>query len=88
MDEADILGDRIGIMVAGKIFCLGPSLFLKSRFGVGYKLTLVKKEETPNSAALPFLKQHLGEVSLEDETKGEITFKIKQELSDKFKEFF
>jgi len=24
MDEADILGDRIGIMVAGKIFCLGP----------------------------------------------------------------
>jgi ATP-binding cassette subfamily A (ABC1) protein 3 len=62
MDEADILGDRIGIMVAGKIFCLGPSLFLKGRFGVGYKLTLVKNEEGNNTLAEPFLTQHLGEV--------------------------
>jgi ATP-binding cassette subfamily A (ABC1) protein 3 len=42
MDEADILGDRIGIMVNGEIICLGSSLFLKNRFGVGYNLTMVK----------------------------------------------
>ena len=30
MDEADILGDRIGIMADGKIMCLGSSLFLKN----------------------------------------------------------
>ena len=29
MDEADILGDRIGIMAEGKVICLGSSLFLK-----------------------------------------------------------
>ena len=29
MDEADILGDRIGIMVRGKITTLGTSLFMK-----------------------------------------------------------
>ena len=29
MDEADILGDRIGIMAKGKMMCLGTSLFLK-----------------------------------------------------------
>ena len=29
MDEADILGDRIGVMTQGKITCLGSSLFLK-----------------------------------------------------------
>ena len=45
MDEADILGDRIGIMTAGKVVCLGSSLFLKNRFGVGYNLTMVKKEK-------------------------------------------
>jgi len=88
MDEADILGDRIGIMVAGKIFCLGPSLFLKGRFGVGYKLTLVKNEEGNNTLAEPFLTQHLGEVQLEDETKGEITFKIAEKYAPKFKNFF
>jgi ATP-binding cassette subfamily A (ABC1) protein 3 len=42
MDEADSLGDRIGIMSEGKLVCLGSPLFLKNKFGVGYNLTLVK----------------------------------------------
>ena len=33
MDEADVLGDRIGIMCKGSLQCLGSSLFLKNRFG-------------------------------------------------------
>lgn len=45
MDEADILGDRIGIMAEGKVICLGSSLFLKNRFGVGYNLNMVKKNK-------------------------------------------
>lgn len=42
MDEADFLGDRIGIMGEGKLICCGSSVFLKNRFGVGYNLTIVK----------------------------------------------
>ena len=30
MDEADVLGDRIGIMAHGQLKCLGSSLFLKN----------------------------------------------------------
>ena len=48
MDEADVLGDRIGIMAKGKIVCLGSSIFLKNRYGAGYKLTMVKKFKSPN----------------------------------------
>jgi ATP-binding cassette subfamily A (ABC1) protein 3 len=48
MDEADILGDRIGIMTGGKLICLGSSLFLKTRYGVGYYLTMVKKSKENN----------------------------------------
>lgn len=48
MDEADVLGDRIGIMAAGKIICLGSSLFLKNLYGTGYKLTCVKANKEPN----------------------------------------
>jgi|Transcript_31052 ATP-binding cassette subfamily A (ABC1) protein 3 len=44
MDEADVLGDRIGIMVRGELKCIGSSLFLKNRFGLGYKITFVKKQ--------------------------------------------
>eukprot|EP01048_Picozoa_sp_COSAG05_P007167 COSAG05_NODE_498_length_9248_cov_20.530003_8_plen_977_part_00 len=43
MDEADILGDRIGIMVKGRLRCCGSSLFLKSKFGGGYNLAFAKK---------------------------------------------
>ena len=43
MDEADILGDRIGIMNEGELVCLGSPLFLKNRFGTGYTLTVVKR---------------------------------------------
>ncbi|XP_027890739.1 ATP-binding cassette sub-family A member 2 isoform X3 [Xiphophorus couchianus] len=44
MDEADLLGDRIAIILHGKLKCCGTPLFLKSTYGDGYKLTLVKKQ--------------------------------------------
>lgn len=36
MEEADILGDRIGIMAKGRLRCIGTSIRLKSRFGTGF----------------------------------------------------
>ena len=39
MDEADVLGDRIGIMSLGSMVCLGTPNFLKMKFGQGYTLT-------------------------------------------------
>lgn len=34
MDEADVLGDRIAIMVNGSLRCCGSSLFLKKIYGL------------------------------------------------------
>eukprot|EP00599_Poterioochromonas_sp_BG-1_P017989 CAMPEP_0173168162 /NCGR_PEP_ID=MMETSP1105-20130129/23088_1 /TAXON_ID=2985 /ORGANISM="Ochromonas sp., Strain BG-1" /LENGTH=1495 /DNA_ID=CAMNT_0014089829 /DNA_START=1445 /DNA_END=5932 /DNA_ORIENTATION=+ len=42
MDEADTLADRIAIMSHGTLLCAGSSLYLKSRYGVGYILSLSK----------------------------------------------
>lgn len=44
MDEADLLGDRIAIISQGRLCCCGSSLFLKTKLGTGYYLTLVKRE--------------------------------------------
>ena len=44
MDEADLLGDRIGIMNSGRLVCLGGSVFLKNRYGSGYKLQIKKRD--------------------------------------------
>ena len=40
MEEADMLGDRIGIMARGRLRCLGNGLRLKARFGSGYKMSI------------------------------------------------
>lgn len=60
MDEADILGDRIGIMKSGKVTALGSSIFLKTTFGVGYNLTVVKANSEPNQDLIPYMEKHLG----------------------------
>jgi ATP-binding cassette, subfamily A (ABC1), member 3 len=43
MDEADYLGDRIGIMGDGSLLCCGSSVFLKNHFGHGYSLNFSKQ---------------------------------------------
>ena len=49
MDEADVLGDRIAIISQGKLCCCGSSLFLKSRYGNGYYLTMVRSNGQEDS---------------------------------------
>ena len=38
MDEAEVLGDRVAIMARGRLRCVGSALWLKARFGLGYRL--------------------------------------------------
>ncbi|NWU99725.1 ABCA2 protein, partial [Upupa epops] len=53
MDEADLLGDRIAIISHGKLKCCGSPLFLKSTYGDGYKLTVVKKQSDTRNGTEP-----------------------------------
>ena len=42
MYEAEYLGDKIGIMVEGKLAAEGTNFHLKNKFGIGYIFTFVK----------------------------------------------
>ena len=42
MDEADVLCDKIGIMNKGELKCFGSPQFLKSNFGQGYRIAIIK----------------------------------------------
>ncbi|XP_066837032.1 ATP-binding cassette sub-family A member 2 isoform X4 [Anser cygnoides] len=53
MDEADLLGDRIAIISHGKLKCCGSPLFLKSTYGDGYKLTVVKRQSDTRNSTEP-----------------------------------
>lgn len=90
MDEADILGDRIGIMNEGELVCLGSPLFLKSRFGSGYTLTAVKRGALSESRDLEeYIHNKLGpEVKLTSEVSSEANFHIPASLARLFKAFF
>lgn len=82
MDEADILGDRIGIMASGQMTCLGSSIFLKSKFGEGYNLTLVKDSTETNTLLLPYLHKHLGpDVKKQSEVQVEMKVTVPNEYA-------
>ena len=69
--------------------CLGSSLFLKKRYGVGYNLTMVKKAKENNVKIEKYLQANLGpEVKFMSEVSSEITFQIPNAYSSQFKIFF
>jgi ATP-binding cassette, subfamily A (ABC1), member 3 len=89
MDEADILGDRIGIMSGGKMTCLGSSMFLKNKFGVGYHVSLEKESVETNNSVLPYFESNLGPgVKKFTEVAGELSITVPPEYSTKFESFF
>ena len=88
MDEADLLGDRIGIMAEGELRCCGSSLYLKNKFGAGYTLTIVKAR-TCNVAELQRLVH--GSISgalLLSNVGAEISFRLPLAALANFSELF
>ena len=88
MDEADVLGDRIGIMCKGTLQCLGSSLFLKSRFGVGYKITFVKDRRKAHPGLTKFMLSYFEDVKLANEVAEEISYVIPKSNAANLGAFF
>ena len=88
MDEADLLADRIAVMSLGRLRCCGSSLFLKSRYGRGYTLTLVKVRAVANKGALSSTDSSLASAvceagALVEELKGFVpTLELLSEAGD------
>lgn len=87
MDEAEALGDRIGVLKAGKMKCCGSAEFLKKAFGCGYGLRvnldlegeLLERRENVGK----FLKNTLAPypVTSLDQRGGEMRFLVPLEAS-------
>uniref|UniRef100_H3CEJ3 ATP-binding cassette sub-family A member 2 n=1 Tax=Tetraodon nigroviridis TaxID=99883 RepID=H3CEJ3_TETNG len=78
MDEADLLGDRIAIISNGKLQCCGSPLFLKSTYGDGYKLTLVKRQPEGSGVWAPALPSLSPSSSLSPCSEARVTQFIRQ----------
>eukprot|EP00764_Aduncisulcus_paluster_P001716 gnl/Carplike_NY0171/1249_a1687_1195.p1 GENE.gnl/Carplike_NY0171/1249_a1687_1195~~gnl/Carplike_NY0171/1249_a1687_1195.p1 ORF type:complete len:933 (-),score=314.60 gnl/Carplike_NY0171/1249_a1687_1195:271-2652(-) len=51
MAEADAVSDRVAIMAAGRLACVGPSLHLKNKFGTGFRFVCNVKNGTAERVA-------------------------------------
>ncbi|CAE7902215.1 ABCA1 [Symbiodinium sp. KB8] len=89
LDEADLLGDRIAIMAAGRVRCCGSSMFLKKRYGVGYNLTLNKADEHCSSAPIAaIIRRHVPSVKTLSDVGAEVAFQVPTEASSSFPALF
>jgi ATP-binding cassette subfamily A (ABC1) protein 3 len=93
MDEADVLGDRVGIMSLGKMQCVGSTQFLKTTFGAGYKL-IFDKDSTMNQENIAqltaFIKSYIPEASYveEDGADNQVLYSLPFNTVSKFGVFF
>ena len=88
MDEADLLGHRVGILHEGRLQCSGSSLFLKSRLGVGYSLVLSLTPHADQRAIAQAIQANLREASLLSATAGEMSFRLPTHCVPQFAALF
>ncbi|XP_042876783.1 phospholipid-transporting ATPase ABCA3-like isoform X3 [Penaeus japonicus] len=74
MEEADLLGDRIAIMANGVVQCCGSSLFLKKKYGAGYRLIIVKNKECDVDAITNVLQSHIPDAELDQNVGAELSY--------------
>ena len=75
MDEAEALCSRVGIMVAGRLRCLGSIAHLKAIHGDGHTLELRTSAAAAGSVAA-FLAQELPSAVLTEEHAGRLTYAV------------
>eukprot|EP00656_Telonema_subtile_P039896 TRINITY_DN4497_c0_g1_i4.p1 TRINITY_DN4497_c0_g1~~TRINITY_DN4497_c0_g1_i4.p1 ORF type:complete len:1202 (+),score=309.02 TRINITY_DN4497_c0_g1_i4:2333-5938(+) len=86
MDEADVLGDRIAILSAGKLRAAGTSHFLKSRFGVGYTLTLVSDQNSAGEKLREAVTASVPNAKVVSDAGSELSFSLPFTASSVFPE--
>ena len=89
MDEADLLSDKIGIMVQGKLACYGSSLFLKERVGENINL-IFERQDQSNSSLKEFVERDYADyiIEVDEGAKNLIRFKMKQNFQQHYSRFF
>ncbi len=89
MDEADELGDRIGILSQGRIVCCDTAMALKKQFGIGYHLTIDREEEPDLSVdILKFVAKHVPDSEVTLNIGRQLKLRLPFVQQDKYKSLF
>ncbi|KAM4032236.1 ABC-type organic anion transporter ABCA8-like isoform 2-T3 [Anomaloglossus baeobatrachus] len=88
MDEADILADRKVVLSRGMVKCVGSSLFLKRRWGVGYHLRMQVSPSCNPDAITSLVQEHVSRAKLSTRNVEDVTFTLPFDQMDAFPALF
>nr|APD26541.1 ATP-binding cassette transporter subfamily A member 5 X1 protein [Brachionus koreanus] len=90
MDEADILADRKAVISKGKLKCVGSSLYLKNRFGLGYHLNIIANENFDQEPVeiTSTIKKHVQKGELERISGKELSYTLPIDSVGNFQSLF
>ncbi|XP_037610037.1 ATP-binding cassette sub-family A member 5 isoform X1 [Sebastes umbrosus] len=88
MDEADILADRKAVISQGQLKCVGSSMYLKVKCGVGYHLRMSINEGCEAENITSLVNQHVPKAKLSRQHEAELTFTLPFEGMDTFSGLF
>ncbi|NWQ92203.1 ABCAA protein, partial [Burhinus bistriatus] len=88
MDEADILADRKAFISHGRLKCVGSSLFLKKKWGIGYHLRIHVSESCDLENVTSLVKRYIPNVIFSGHSQYELRYKLPLENVNKFPDLF
>ncbi|XP_070793816.1 ABC-type organic anion transporter ABCA8-like isoform X1 [Pituophis catenifer annectens] len=88
MDEADILSDRKAIISHGRLQCVGSSLFLKKKWGIGYHLRMHTNEFCDFERITSLVKHHIPAAKKSGQRENELSYILPLQNVDKFSDLF
>ncbi|XP_066442630.1 ABC-type organic anion transporter ABCA8-like isoform X2 [Eleutherodactylus coqui] len=88
MDEADILADRKAVLSNGYLKCVGSSLFLKRKWGIGYHLRMQMSPSCNPDAMTSVIQEHISSARLTAQNVEDLTFTLPFDNMDSFPALF
>jgi ATP-binding cassette subfamily A (ABC1) protein 5 len=88
LNKAEALSDRLGIMVKGKLKCLGSSQYLKQKFGSGYTLEVRTNEEKRSDLVFLIEKLFNKQAIMSECFSNRFTFDIPRHSIESFANIF
>ncbi|XP_066469372.1 ABC-type organic anion transporter ABCA8-like isoform X2 [Tiliqua scincoides] len=88
MDEADILADRKAFISHGRLQCVGSSLFLKKKWGIGYHLRMHINELGDPERTTALVKKYIPNGRLSGQRENELSYVLPLEHMEKFPALF
>ena len=86
LEEAEILGDRIGIMLDGKLICSGTSSYLKNKYPCGINVNIVFNENFKKKMFLKKIKKNFVKINTKNLLSINLDIENTEEIFDIIKE--